>query len=133
MSVYAAANDIHIHGALAFTIYWSKERAPPRTLGRPGDFFVCERGNQLFYVTAPERNNVDGVSSLFDGRWPLVEILETSNIPHLLDHLYHLVGENLVDRCGEVSLPEEKTVSLELATLMYPHSRNKRDSLSPEI
>ena len=84
-------------------------------------------------MTAPERNNVDGVSSLFDGRWPLVEILETSNIPHLLDHLYHLVGENLVDRYGEVSLPKKKTVSLELATLMYPHSRNKRDSLSPEI
>ena len=135
MSRWIYAELVHINTTFSFTIFYAKDRRPPRELGTQGDLFIRENGTQLFYKTAPERGSIDKRPVVFPARWRPVSTAEagsTQAIKHLQNHRYRLTGT--ATRPSWMGSAAKQTTNLQTSTAMYCHFRNKKNrSVSPEL
>ena len=133
MSRWIYAELIRVNSSFSFTIFYTKDRRPPRELGSEGDLFIRENGNQLFYKTDTERRSIDGQSVNFPSRWRPVPFTNTPTpINHPSKPRYRLTGTPT--RPNWMGTATKKTTDLRTSTAMYCHFKNKKyRSASPEL
>ena len=118
----------------AYAIFRSTNISPPRVIGRPGDLFVREEDNQLFY-RMPENTHYLRKSKkyhTFPPRWrPVYPGVDVKYL-HPEHPLYHLVGK--FTEPAWVGLSKADECPLDFAIAMYCRLKKKTDtSRSPEL